>query len=438
MNLDNASIYDCETFPNAFTCAAEWLHNERSAVWEISHRRDDRRGLFDWFEYHRAQQAPMIGFFSLKFDYPLLHWLWKNPNATVEQIYDYSRHLSTLFDGWNGVIWDRDRFAPQIDLFHIHHFDNIAKRTDLKSLQINMRSETVVDSPVPFGVHVTDAQIDHDIIPYNKHDVKRTKQFAWYSMDAIKFRVGLIPQFGIEVLNFNDVKIGVKLFEKKLGDEVCYDRSSGRKEKRQTPRYRVALNEIIFPYIQFSNPEFQRIHAWLREQVLLPSEFNTEENATVETKGVFKGVNADVGGVKFVFGTGGCHASVHAMKFKAGNGWVIEDIDVEALYPTIAIVNSLAPEHLGDAFRRAYPEIKAERKKHAKGTYENGALKLANNGPWGQSNNKHSVFFDPKYAMTVPINGQLMICMLAEWLITVPTLQIIQVNTYGITYRIPE
>ena len=38
--------------------------------------------------------------------------------------------------------------------------------------------------------------------------------------------------------------------------------------------------------------------------------------------------------------------------------------------------------------------------------------------------------------MTIPINGQLMICMLAERLATVPTLQMIQVNTDGITYRI--
>ena len=38
--------------------------------------------------------------------------------------------------------------------------------------------------------------------------------------------------------------------------------------------------------------------------------------------------------------------------------------------------------------------------------------------------------------MSITINGQLLLCMLAEWLLTVPTLQIIQCNTDGITYRI--
>ena len=37
--------------------------------------------------------------------------------------------------------------------------------------------------------------------------------------------------------------------------------------------------------------------------------------------------------------------------------------------------------------------------------------------------------------MAITINGQLMLCMLAEWLLTVPTLQVIQINTDGITYR---
>jgi hypothetical protein len=63
-------------------------------------------------------------------------------------------------------------------------------------------------------------------------------------------------------------------------------------------------------------------------------------------------------------------------------------------------------------------------------------MKLASNGTYGNSNNKHSVFYDPRFTMAITINGQLLLCMLAEWLLTVDTLQIIQINTDGITYRI--
>lgn len=66
----------------------------------------------------------------------------------------------------------------------------------------------------------------------------------------------------------------------------------------------------------------------------------------------------------------------------------------------------------------------------------NAALKLAANGAWGKSNSAYSVFYDSAYAMQVPINGQLLICMLVEWLLGVPTMKLISVNTDGITYYI--
>lgn len=434
-SLDHAIVYDIETLPNCFTLTAETLRGDTVSTWEISEYRDDRAHLIAWFNWLNSNQIPMIGFNSVGFDYPVCHFIYMNPTCTVEQIYDKAMSIINSFDNFGHMIWDRDRFAPQIDLFKVHHFDNPAKTTSLKALQINMRSPTVVDSPVEFGTNLTPEQVDDDLIPYNKHDVQETKRFTFYSMAAIEFRIGMIDQFGIEVLNYNDTKIGEKMLEQRLGDQVCYDWSSGRKQKRQTPRSRIALADIIFPYIKFDNPEFQRVLDFMRAQVLTPEDLN-DPDAQIKTKGVFTDLKAHVGGLDFHFGTGGVHASVTAQRFVATDEWPIRDIDVEGLYPNIAIKNGLAPEHLGDAFIVEYAKIPAERKTHKKGTYLNASLKLAANGAWGKSNSKYSVFYDPKYAMTIPINGQLMICMLVEWLLAVPTLQLIQCNTDGVTYRI--
>lgn len=433
--LDNAVVYDIETLKNVFTLAAEMLNSDIKSTWEISFRRDDRRSLFEWFNYLTANQIPMIGFNNENFDYPVIHALFKNPSMTVDQIYTKSQEIIQGNDRFTHNIWPRERFAPQIDLFRLHHFDNKAKMTSLKALQINMRSPTVVDSPVEFGTNLTIEQIDRDLIPYGEHDVKETKRFAIISRGFIDFRIDLIPQFGVEVLNYNDTKIGEKILEQRLGDDVCYDRSSGRKEKRQSPRSRIALNEIIFPYIRFNNPEFNRVLDYMRAKVLTPDDLDDPE-AAIKTKGVFTGLIANVGGLDFYFGTGGVHASVTSQRFIASDEWPIRDIDVEGLYPSIAIVNRLAPEHLGEAFIVEYAKIPAERKTRKKGTLANASLKLAANGPWGKSNSKFSFLYDPKYAMTIPINGQLMLCMLVEWLITVPTIQLIAANTDGITYRI--
>lgn len=439
IDLANAVVYDVETFPNVFTLTMIPLmsNSGEPVTWEISEYRDDRAYLLEWFDHLRRDQTPMIGFNSENFDYPVIHYIITHPTCTVADIYAKAQSIINATDRFGHIIWARDRFAPQIDLFKIHHFDNRAKTTTLKALQINMRSPTVVDSPVAFGTNLTRDQVAQDIVPYNVHDVVETKRFAQYSMPAIEFRISLIPQFGIEVLNYNDVKIGVKMLEQRLGESVCYDRSSGRKSPRQTPRYKIALNEIIFPYIRFNDPEFQRVHAYMMAQTLTPDDLE-DPDAPIKTKGVFTDLKATFGGLPFHFGTGGVHASVTSQRFASGGGWLIRDIDVKGLYPNIAVVNRLAPEHLGDAFIAEYAKTLTERDLHKKGTYMNACLKLAANGPWGQSNNRYSVFFDPKYAMTIPINGQLMLCMLAEWLATVPTLRFIQANTDGITYMIHQ
>jgi hypothetical protein len=83
-----------------------------------------------------------------------------------------------------------------------------------------------------------------------------------------------------------------------------------------------------------------------------------------------------------------------------------------------------------------YRRLRDERNSHAKGTAWNTTLKLASNGVYGDSNNPYSVFFDVMYMLKTTINGQLLLSMLAEWLMTVPTLRIIQINTDGITYHV--
>lgn len=65
-------------------------------------------------------------------------------------------------------------------------------------------------------------------------------------------------------------------------------------------------------------------------------------------------------------------------------------------------------------------------------------LKLALNGVYGDSNNQYSPFYDPKYTMAITINGQLSLCLLAEQLLEIENLKLIQVNTDGVTVALPR
>lgn len=442
-SLEYAIVYDVETLPNFFCLHMETLYGNQSSTWEISEFRDDRLQLLAWFDWCNRGQIPMVSFNGIHYDYPMIHFIWSNPNATYDQIYAKSQAIiSNYNDKFAHAIWERDRFAPQIDLFKIHHMDNKAKTTSLKALQINMRLPSVVDAPIDFNLPTDPHTIETKIIPYNKYDVSATKAFAFHSIQAIEFRQSLVPQFGPDVMNWNDSKIGSKILEQRLGDELCFDRSSGRRVMRQTPRDRIALNEIIFPFIHFNNPEFARVLDYMKQQVLTPADIENDEYkvAKVQTKGVFAGLHATVDGIEYKFGTGGLHGSVERQRIVATEEWLIRDIDVASLYPSIAIVNDLAPAHLGHAFVVEYANLPKERKewqvKKGKKCVEANSLKLAANGTYGNSNSEFSVFFDPKYTITITVNGQLMLAMLVEWLLTVPTIRIIQANTDGITYII--
>jgi hypothetical protein len=57
---------------------------------------------------------------------------------------------------------------------------------------------------------------------------------------------------------------------------------------------------------------------------------------------------------------------------------------------------------------------------------------------YGDSNNRFSVFYDPLYTMKTTLNGQLLLCLLAEGLMHIEGLKLIQVNTDGLTVLVPR
>lgn len=151
--------YDEECGPNYFTLSACSTGNPADMyTWEISEFRDDRQSLLQWFAWLQLHQIEMTGFNNLAYDYVLAHYLFMHPEATYQELYQLSQQVinsnqDEKFSSY--TIWQSDRFAPQVDLYKIHHFDNNAKRTSLKALQFAMRSPSVVEMPIPFNVPVT-------------------------------------------------------------------------------------------------------------------------------------------------------------------------------------------------------------------------------------------------------------------------------------------
>ena len=431
--MSNDYVYDIETYPNVFTLAVE--HAEAPIRWsfEISDWRNDSKEIIEFLRYLADTKARMVGFNNLGFDYPVLHTLMRMGHSDAKTLYDKAMAIIHSQDDdengrWMHQVKPTDRYVEQIDLFKIHHFDNKARATSLKMLEFNMRSRNIQDLPFKVGTMLTQGQLPV-LKQYNAHDVSETKAFLHETLDMLSFREKLNTLYpGKDWLNFNDTKIGKEFFAMKLEEAgvSLYDFGPSGRVPRQTKRPSIALKDAILPWINFEHPEFTRVMNWLKDQTI------------TETKGVFDNVVARVNGFDFVFGLGGIHGSVESEVIESDDEYVIVDLDVTSYYPNLAITNGFHPEHLGTTFVSIYKHLFEQRKSYPKKSAESAMLKLALNGVYGDSNNKFSVFYDPLFTMSITLNGQLLLCLLAEGLMHIEGLRLIQVNTDGLTVRVPR
>ena len=494
--IDRIDVWDIETYPNVFTACFANVNDRTLKVFEISDRKDQRNQMFSYLRKLYSQKGKLVGFNSVGFDYPVLHKLLKNKDMTVSDIYNYAMEVITSDNKWAYNVKPKDVMIPQIDLYKIHHFDNKARATSLKMIEYNSRSENIEDLPFPVGKELTSDEIDV-LIKYNIHDVKETFKFYEQSKSQIDFRTQLTQQYGIDMTNFNDTKIGKDYFvyELEKNGVKCFNQG----KPRQTKRHFIDLKDCIFDYVEFERPEFNAILDWLKRQRItetkgvfsnimehelgdvakyakmttkrqkLPDKPTEDEIAKlkeekpmcwveeVELKaklpkklgGGFKkahyvcwniaeSLNVVIDGLVYVFGVGGIHASVESQVVDSDEDYLIIDWDVASYYPNLAIKNKVYPKHLSEQFCEIYEymyDLRKEYKKKGMDT-EQGMLKLALNGTYGASNDVYSPFYDPKFTMSITINGQLSLCMAVEKMLKFEGVEIIQCNTDGFTLKI--
>jgi hypothetical protein len=428
---DGDLIYDIETYPNLFCIGFQHDKTEQKWYFEISPTRNDIQFFVKFLSVLSVHKCRMVGFNNVGFDYPVIHMIFKFAHLGINYKEIYDKAVSIINSHgpakFAHMVWESDHIVPQIDLYKIHHFDNMAKATSLKMLEFNMQMDNIQDLPFTPNSKLMKSEREA-VAEYMWHDIKATRKFYKESLEQIKMRENLSESFGKNMVNMSDVKIGetILITEIEKAGIECYATVDGQRKKRQTIRDSINLADVIFSYVSFERSEFQNILDFLRSKVI------------TETKGVFGELCANVDGVMYKFGTGGLHASVESQIVCSSDTHELVDVDVASFYPNLGIKNKLYPAHLGPEFCDAYLDVYHTRKKYKKGTPENNAYKLALNGAYGKSSSPYSVFFDQFYTMSITINGQLLLCMLIEQMLKVPGLKMIQANTDGITYLCPR
>lgn len=454
----NRWIWDIEIYPNLFLICAKNCKTGERRRFQVSPLGDDRGKIALWI---RDEVEELVGFNSLFYDYPVFHYaltkLWDlRGRDFCSKLFAYS---TSIIKGRRVYIKNHDYVRKQIDLFKINHYDNKAKMTSLKLLQFNLRLKNIKELPYPPGTVLTEDQI-RVVIDYCDNDADATELVYVETLPEIELREKMSPKFGIDFTNYNSTKMGEYILISKiieaLGEDAVYnkietDNGSTRKKIINTKRESIDLNDVIFPYVNFTTEPFQKILSWFKSRVI------------TETKGVFSGIpfneltslephyfvekengkqktlNIIYKGFQYDFGVGGIHGSINPGIYISDDEYEIWDWDVASYYPNLAIKNKFYPQHFGEIFCDIYEGIYIERQDYPKKTHpaENIALKLALNGSYGKSNSEYSALYDPLYTMKTTVNGQLLLCMLSERLMEeIPDIKMLQINTDGMTVKI--
>lgn len=469
-------IYDIECVPNFFSLRVTRWEDGAKWCFEISDWVNQGQSLYQFLIQVKESRGRMVGFNNEFYDYPMVHLVMDYEgiiNNTI--LYNKSQAIITAENPYEHNIWPNRRYIPQVDLLKIHHFDNQAKRTSLKLLEFNMRLDNIHELGLPWDRPFNRQECD-DTLVYNDSDVGATGKFYDYSKSAIEFRDQLSQKYGKDFTNYNDTKIGEEFFVMEL------QKNGIRAHKSiQTHRTHINVGDILLPELSFETQGFQEVLEFFRSTVINPKQIkgffgSRDKSKTKCTANISErlaqtmkpddvvvhyldgskstydkidrskqikyirpvNIHTVVNGFRFDFGAGGIHGSLHNTVIVPPKGYTLRDSDVASYYPNLSIANGFYPEHLTDIFCKVYLDIYLQRKTYAKGTAENNMLKLALNGVYGKSNDEHSPFYDPQYTMSITINGQLLLCMLAEQLMKIPNLKLVQINTDGLTYLCPD
>ena len=412
-------VYDIEIFPNCFSLTIKNTETKEFQFFELSNRKNN---LVDLVPLFLDKRYIFCGYNNIHYDNPIVNFiieyketLKKSTRLDIE--YNLFQLSQTIIKG-DLEKWKRWKYANNfetLDLLTMLFSQKL--RVGLKEMQVTMKYSNVQEYDGNFEAPIPEEDIPK-MIQYNINDVNSTEELLYRCENDIKLRLNIEEEYGIKALNKDGVNLGMEILKTKYLEKT-HKTWNDIKDLR-SPCDKIALNEIILPFIKFDNPILKDLLNEMKQQVVSP-----------DRKGYNKHFLMD--NLEYSVGVGGIHSVNKPSIFIAKEDEVISDVDVASLYPSLIIEYGFYPPHLGKEFLEVYKGIKDERieAKHNGNKLKNLTLKLSINGLSGNLQSEFSWCYSPKTVMRIRINGQLLLLMLAEKLISIGC-QIIQANTDGL------
>lgn len=432
-------VMDLETMVNLFVGVFQDYKTKETRIFKIHSDFDinDIKELIDFLERNIDLDEWHISFNGLGFDSQIIEFILKNKykllSMSNEDLVDtlYNVAQDTISKSRNKEFAAYPEWTlsiKQIDVYKINHWDNANKRTSLKWAQFSMDWRNLQDMPIHHTTKVRTLEEIDMIVKYCINDVEATKKVLHLSKPLIDVRIKIKEKYDLNCYNYSNTKLGSEL----LLNLYCEATGKVKKEVKEYRTYRdgIHVSEILFPYIKFETAPFQNFFEKLKTQVIR------------DTKNDFK-YELRFKGYEFHYGAGGIHQCITPGVYLEDDIWIIKDLDVASLYPSIACMNGMYPAHLGKEFFTVYKnnivDVRLAEKAKPAGERDIAIIegfKEAANATYGNSNSEYSWLYDPQYTMQTTINGQLLLSMLVEkLLIKIPESILLQTNTDGATFK---
>lgn len=416
-------VYDIEVFINVFHCTLYNTETQELIKFECSQRKNEIHEMCQFFLY---TDAYFVGYNNIHYDNPIINYCieyFNNNNYTHNRICESIFNMSNIItsnDDNNFDKWKRWKYAKNflaLDLLTMLYSKQL--RVSLKEMQVTMMYKNVQEFNIDWREPLLLTQID-EMIQYNINDVMSTTELLNRCKKDIELRISIEDQYNIDCLSKDGVNIGMQI----LAEE--YMRKTGipwniLKDLR-SPADKIALKDVILPFIHYQTPILQELLTEMKSLTVSPGRKGYEKQFVMD-------------GTIYSVGVGGIHSINKPEIIIPKDDELLIDCDCASLYPSMLLNFNFYPKHLGKEFKEVYSDIRDRRikAKHEGNKIVNETLKLSLNGLSGNLQNEFSWCYDPNAVMSIRINGQLLLLMLAEEL-TIHGCRIVQINTDGILY----
>lgn len=425
------ALYDIEVFPNCFHCLVSDSESHKKYKFEISNRKNQLEELIDFFYFKRVEHI-ICGYNNHHYDDIVINYMIFFRNTMKR--FDYLKICNSLYYLSKAIIESEkteniDKIKQYKYANYFYSFDlmtmlySAAKQKSLKEVEILLGMDNVQEFEAGFDQRLLDSEID-DMIKYNENDVDATELLLNTVKDEVDLRLEVEKEWGFDALSMSNIRIGEEILLRQSNLKGAALEEAKSKIRRVA---KIENKDIILPFIQYSNPKLKEVLLDVKNATCYPCKSDKKQK-NYEKKFVLSNTCYSIG-------EGGIHTINKPRIFKPTADQYIGHSDVTSMYPSLAIIYKWLPVHLGKDFWNVYESLYKERviAKRNHDELKAKAFKFALNSPIGKMQNESSWAYDPLNAYKIRMNGQLILLMLVDRLLSI-NCKIVQVNTDGVVY----